>query len=122
MVAAAVAHQVPQHAGAEHERRQHAATARPGVERHPRADGTDVDARDSGVLASLPLPQRQVDDLVPVGGEPLGQVAIPPLGTADGVWEQAVIDDADPHVRWPEALRFCGTIAKPSRVGDQAAL
>jgi glycosyltransferase involved in cell wall biosynthesis len=57
---------------------------------------------------------------VAVRGEPLGQMAVPPLGPTHGVREQAVVNNADTHNR-PEALRFCGTIALPSRVGYQAA-
>ena len=34
-----------------------------------------------------------------VGGEPLGEVAVPALGAADGVREQAVVDEADPQSR-----------------------
>ena len=54
-------------------------------------------ARDLGALAAVPLAQRQVGDLVPVGGQPLGEVAVPALGAADGVGEQAVVDEADAH-------------------------
>ena len=44
-----------------------------------------------------PLAQRQVGHLVAVGGEPLGEVAVPALGAADGVGEEAVVDEADAH-------------------------
>ena len=48
-------------------------------------------------LAALPLAQRQVGDLVALGREALGEVAIPALAAADRVREQAVVDDADAH-------------------------
>ena len=58
---------------------------------------TTPDAGHAGVRAAIPLAQRQVGDLVPVRGQPLGQVAVPALGPADGVRKQAVVDEADPH-------------------------
>ena len=54
VVAAAVAQQVPEHAGAEHERRQDPALAGLAVERHPRAGGDDAHARDVAALAARP--------------------------------------------------------------------
>ena len=63
----------------------------------PGPDGDHAHAGDARVLALGPLAQRQVVDLVALGGEPLGEVAVPALGAADGVREQAVVDDADPH-------------------------
>ena len=62
-------------------------------------------ARHLAALAALPLAQRQVRDLVAVGGEPLAEVAVPALGAADGVREQAVVDEADPHA----GARACQT-------------
>ena len=83
---------------AEDERRQDPAPAA-GVYsaiRGPAVD--DPHARvEVGLLAALPLAQRQVGDLVALGREALGEVAIPALGAADGVGEQAVVDDADAH-------------------------
>ncbi len=97
VVAAAVAQQVPEHAGAEHERRQDA-PARAGVQRHARAGGDDANARvEVEPLAAIPLAQRQIGHLVPLGHQSLGQVAIPALGAADRVREQAVVDQADAH-------------------------
>ena len=56
------------------------------VKRHPRPRRDDADARvELEALAALPLAQRQVGDLVPVGDEPLGEVAIPALGAPDRV-------------------------------------
>ena len=63
-----------------------------------------------GALAALPLAQRQVGDLVALGGQALGEVAIPALAAADGVREQAVVDDADAHVP-RETVRPCDRIA-----------
>ena len=36
-----------------------------------------------------------------VGGEPLGQVAVPTLGSPDRVRIDAVVDQTDPH-GWPK--------------------
>ena len=52
---------------------------------------------DLRALAALPLAQRQVGDLVTLGRQALGQVAVPALGPADGVGVEAVVDDAHPH-------------------------
>ena len=96
VVAAPVARQVPEHAGAEAQRRRDPSPP-VRVQRHSRTHGDHLDAGDVGLLAGLPLAQRQVGHLVPVGREPLGEVAIPALGAADGVGEQAVVDQADAH-------------------------
>ena len=98
VVAAAVAQQVQEHPQPEHERRQDAPPPARRVQRHPRARGHDPHALvEVGLLAAIPLAQRQVGDLVPLGRQALGEVAIPALGAADGVGEEAVIDDADTH-------------------------
>jgi hypothetical protein len=98
VVAAAVAQQVQKDPQPEHERRQDAPAPARRVERHARARGHDPHALvEIDLLAAVPLAQRQVGDLVAVGRQALGEVAIPALGAADGVGEQAVIDDADTH-------------------------
>ena len=71
--------------------------ARAAVERQPRPGGDDAHARHLAALAARPLAQRQVGHVMPVGREPLREVAVPALGAADRVREQAVVDDADPH-------------------------
>ena len=48
-------------------------------------------------VAVFPLAQREVGDLVTLQDEALGKAAVPPLGAPDGVREQTVIDQADPH-------------------------
>ena len=53
--------------------------------------------RHVGIGASVPLAQRQIGDLVALGGQTLCQVAVPALGATDRVREQAVIDEADAH-------------------------
>ena len=92
-----MAQQVPQHARAEHQRRQDPALPRPPVQREPRPGGDDAHARHLAGRAARPLAQRQVRHVMPVGREPLREVAIPALGAPDRVREQAVVDDADPH-------------------------
>jgi len=54
---------------------------------------------------------------VALGCEPLGQVAVPPLGTADGVREQAVVDEADAHgIRQADTQPALASPAVPLRV------
>ena len=57
--------------------------------------------RDAGGRAPIPLPERQVRHLVPLGRQPLGHPAVPALGAADGVREEAVVDEADAHGAQP---------------------
>src|SRR5918998_2295891 len=97
VVGAAVAEQVPQYPGAKDKRRQDPASPVRGVEPHawPRRD--HVYTRDLTPLYASPLAQREVGQLVSIGGQPFGEVAIPSLGAADGVGEQAVVDQADTH-------------------------
>ena len=87
VVAAPVAQQVPEHAQRRRPAAAGCAGARPrctGAIRGPAA--THPHARPSvGALAARPLAQRQVGDLVALGGKPLGEVAVPALGAADGV-------------------------------------
>ena len=100
VVAAAVAQQVPQHA---ERRRRSGGSDRGGCRRARRGSSrgpTATHVARPGSAAARPrshCTQRQVGDLVPVGGQPLGEVAVPALGAADGVREQAVVDEADPH-------------------------
>ena len=86
---------MPEHAGAEHERRQHAPAPAWRVELHPRPGAHHAHARHLAALAAIPLAQREVGDLVPLRGQALAEVAVPALGAADGVREQAVVDQAD---------------------------
>ena len=97
VVVAPVPQQMPEHADAEHERRQDPPPA-VGVELHPRAGRDDPDARHLARLGPPPLPQRQVRHLVPLGGETFGEIPVEALGPADRVRVEAVVDDADPHV------------------------
>ena len=60
-------------------------------------DRDDAHARDPRRLGRVPLQAREVGDLVALGGQALGEVAVPALGAADGPGEQAVVDEADPH-------------------------
>ena len=99
VVAAAVAQQVHEHAQPEHERRQDAPARRSSVYSAMRGPARhDPHAPvDLGVLAALPLAQRQVGDLVTLGCQALGEVAIPALGAPDRVGVEAVVDEADAH-------------------------
>src|SRR5215471_8261754 len=60
-------------------------------------NGDDVDARHLRARVRIPLEERQVRDAVPAARDVLGEVAVPPLGPADGVRVQAVEDEADAH-------------------------
>ena len=67
------------------------------VVREPRPDRDDPHPRHARIVPARPLAQREVGDLMAVRGEALGEVAVPALGPADGVGEQAVVDEADPQ-------------------------
>ena len=96
VVAAPAPREMPQHAGAESQRRPDPPS--PGdVELHPRTDRDHIHAGDLGLLSALPLAQSQIGHLVPAGGQRLREIAVPALGAANGVGEKAVIDDADAH-------------------------
>ena len=97
VVGAAVAQEVAQHAGAEAQRRADRAPAGLVVERVGARDGHHAHAGDPRLLARRPLHPGEVGDLVPLGHQPLGERAIPPLGAADRPREQAVVGDAEPH-------------------------
>ncbi len=96
VVAPAMPEEVQEHAGSEPDGWIDAAAA-PRVERHRRADGDDVRPIDARIFAERPLSERHVVDVVSLVGETLGELAVPVLGTADGVRKEAVVDDADPH-------------------------
>ena len=101
VVAAALAEQVSEHADAEDDRWQHAPPPAPRVERHPRAGFDDPDAGNVGVGATIPLTQSEEGHVVARLGQPLGNVPVPALGSADRVRVQAVVDDADTHGAYP---------------------
>ena len=104
VVLAAVPDEMAEHAEAEDERRQDPPPA-VRVQVELRADRDDPDAGNLRRGVRLPLAQGQVGDLVTVVREPLREVAVPALGTADGVREEAVVDEADAH-----ALRVLGRL------------
>ena len=99
LVAAAVAEQMPQARPARTRAAAGCAGARPRVYSAMRGPAATTRTRpsSSSALAALPLAQRQVGDLVALGRQALGEVAIPALGAPDGVGEEAVVDDADAH-------------------------
>jgi hypothetical protein len=97
VVAPAVACEVPQDADAEHEWRQDPPVAGAVVERHAGPDDPNLDTGHPRVLTPVPLTQGDVGHLVTGRGQPLGEGAVPALGTADGIGEQAVVDQADAH-------------------------
>jgi hypothetical protein len=96
-VSTAVAQQVCEDAEAEDEGREYAATAALKVQRHARADSDYAHARHLATLAALPLPERQVSDVITVRRQTLSEIPIPALSTANGVREEAVIDEAYTH-------------------------
>jgi hypothetical protein len=105
VVAAPVAEEMGQDAATEYKWRRDSAPAASCVQGHPRADCADVDPRDTGVRPPVPLAERQIGHLVPVGGESLGEVAVPALGAADRMREETVVDDTHAHVAWSVAHR-----------------
>ena len=115
VVASPAARQMPQDPGAEDERRQDPAPVA-GVEPHPRAGGDDLDPRQVVEGPAVPLTQGHERHLVAVVAQPQRQVAVPALGAADGVREQAVVDDAHAHLR-AEASQTSGTLNQAARKG-----
>src|SRR5215204_5871180 len=98
VIAPAVAHQVPEDPAREAKLR---ADASPSVRVKlgtPR-DRDHVYLRQSGPGLWVPLEQRQVRDRVPAPRDILREVAVPPLGAADGMWIQTVENEADTHER-----------------------
>ena len=59
VVAPAVTEEVAEHAQAEDDRRQQAPPPAPRVERHPRPNGDDADARNVWLGVTLPLAQGE---------------------------------------------------------------
>ncbi len=94
VVAAAVAEQVPEDAEAEAKRRPDAPPPGARVELARRGDGQRLEGRPRPLLP--PLPAGQVGDRMALA-QPLGEIAVPALGTSDRVREEAVVDDRDLH-------------------------
>jgi hypothetical protein len=105
VVASPTPQQAPKHAEAEHQRRQDPA-AGADIQTHSRPDGDDAYAGHAGIVASVPLAQRQIGHVVAGRRESLREIAVPTLGTADGVREQAVIYETDAHRR-PQVRTRC---------------
>lgn len=92
-----VTDEVPEHAEPEQGRRQNAPTSVATVESESRADRNDVHALECRCDAPIPLTKRQVGDTVLTPRQLLGEVSVPALSAANGVWIQTVVDDADAH-------------------------
>ena len=100
VVAPAMASQVSQHAGPEAQRWTDRPPTVGGVQRAAGRDRDDLDAaRRIRPLAGRPLAAREVGHLMTMGGQRRRERAIPPLGSADRVGKETVVDDADPHLR-----------------------
>jgi hypothetical protein len=97
VVVAAVAPEVAEHAPAELEGRRHTPVAVGPVQLVARGDGDHAHPRQLRRSAVVPLAPREVRDPVALGGEPLAEIAVPPLGTAHGPRVEAVVDQADVH-------------------------
>src|SRR4051794_35042079 len=68
------------------------------VQLHPRPRLHDIHPRvDLRSLAGIPLPQGHVRDVMPVGHQPLGDIAVPTFSTPHRVGIETVIHDADTH-------------------------
>ena|SRR5438445_4675534 len=96
VVPPSMAQKVDEHAESEHEWRQEAPPSM-GVELHTRHDCDDPYAGDRGIRASVPLPAGEEGNLVTAGCQSLGEVAVPPLSSADREGVETVVDDADAH-------------------------
>jgi hypothetical protein len=94
---------VYKHPQPEHDRRQHATLA-VRVQPESRAYRDDSYPFDLWGLAALPLPERQVGDVVTGIGKAPGEAPIPALGATDGVRVEAVVDEANTHDWFNETL------------------
>jgi hypothetical protein len=68
------------------------------VEVASRPDCDYVHAWDVWLRTSIPLAKSEVGDLVAFLRETLCECPVPALGATNGVWIQAVVDEADVHV------------------------
>ena len=111
--------QMSEHACPEYDRRKDAPPSA-DIQGHARARDRHAHAAVYVRLrAPIPLAQRQVGDLMTLTRQALGEVGVPALGAADGVREQAVVDDAHAHC-WlgdcqTATLRRCLRTPTPSR-------
>src|SRR5581483_649024 len=99
VVAPAVPEKMPEDAEPEEQRLVDSSRAPVVVERPRPVHPDDADAGQGRLLAALPLPAGQVRDLVAPLREPLREIGVPALRSADRVRIEAVVDDADPHAR-----------------------
>ena len=98
VVAATPPQQVQEDPHAEYERRQDATSPARRIQPHAGSSGHDPDALvEINLRAAIPLAQRDVGDLMPLAGQPLGEIAVPALSPSDGVGKQAVIDETYTH-------------------------
>src|SRR4051794_27629165 len=79
VVVSSVPHQVPEYPEAECERRQDS-SASTGEHGHPWRDRKDADGAQVGFRSRVPVPHREVRDLVALLCEPKGEIAIPAFG------------------------------------------
>ena len=104
VVAAPVSQQVPPNAEREPDLRTDAPPP-VRVQLRPAGDCDDVHVRHPSAGRAIPLEQREVRDCVPTVRQALREVAIPPLGAADGMRIQAVENEADAHEMPSEGLQ-----------------
>jgi hypothetical protein len=79
-----VPEQVPQDAEPEHEWRPYTPPTS-DIELHSRTDRDHADITDSSLFSVIPLAEGQVRHVMAVRSKPLREVAVPALGTPDGM-------------------------------------
>ena len=82
VVAGAVSEEVPQRAGSEHKGLVDAAAALRRVEPHTRRQCDYAYTGNPRLDVLVPLHARQVRDVVPLGGQAFGELAVPPLSAS----------------------------------------
>src|SRR5918999_3545943 len=97
VVAATVTNEVSQYSCREHESRSDSAPPSFAVQVHRAADGEHSHAPHVRLASARPLAKRQVCDVVPGGGQPLRERAVPPLRSSDGQRVEAVVRETDSH-------------------------
>ena len=90
-----------------------------GVHRAGRHEPDHIDAGERG-RPVVPVPHRQVRDVVAGSGEREREIVHPPLAAADGRRVEMVVDEADPHApRQPRTV--VDARSAPGGVDDRRA-
>jgi hypothetical protein len=91
-----VSHEVPERPEPEDERWKNSPPTS-NIQRHSRPDRGHPHTVHPYVDSSFPLAEREIGDVMAALDKPRRQIPVPALCSADCVWKETVVDDADPH-------------------------